>query len=146
MGEPPAPTIAIIEDLDNPAGFGAWWGEVHTNIHSALGGLGVVTNGSIRDLDVYAKEFQLLAGGISPSHAHVHVVDVACNVEIFSMEVSPGNIIHADRHGAVVIPPDALPQLPSAIRELIAKEETILNATREKDFDIKIHYADYFKM
>ncbi len=65
------PTIAVIQDLDPEPGFGAFWGEVNTAVHSALGCIGTITNGSIRDLDDCADGFQLLAGQIGPSHGHI---------------------------------------------------------------------------
>jgi len=68
------PKISVIEDLiSNP--IGSFWGEVNANIHYKLGCLGVLTNGSVRDLDVIPKKFQLLSGTLSPSHAEVHLVE-----------------------------------------------------------------------
>ena len=79
----PRPGICVIQDLDDGhAGFGAFWGEVHTHVHRGLGCAGVVTNGSIRDLDDLAEGFQLLAGRIGPSHAYVHVVDFGVQVSV----------------------------------------------------------------
>ena len=121
--------------LHNP-GCGAFWGEVNTTVHKGLGCIGAVTNGSIRDLDACATGFQLLAGKIGPSHAHVHVIEYGCEVNIFSMVVNPGDIIHADRHGAVVIPLSAVKALPAAIDLLTRREAVILEAARATDFDI----------
>ena len=73
IGQGPGPTITVIEDIDEIPGYGAWWGEVNTNIHKGLGSLGVITNGSIRDLPDSAEGFQLLAGMPGPSHAWVRV-------------------------------------------------------------------------
>ena len=87
-------------------GYGAFWGEVQSNIHKALGCLGVVTNGSIRDIPMIAPGFQMLAGSIAPSHAYVHVVDFGIDVTVHGMAVKSGDLIHADRHGAVVVPLD----------------------------------------
>ena len=132
----PGPTVSVIQDLDPHPGFGAFWGEVNTTVHKGLGCIGAVTNGSIRDLDACATGFQLLAGKIGPSHAHVHVIEYGCEVNIFSMVVNPGDIIHADRHGAVVIPLDAVKALPAAINLLTRREAVILEAARAADFDI----------
>src|SRR5262245_50782601 len=79
----------------NPPGYGAFWGEVQTNVHKALGCLGAVTNGSIRDLAGIAEGFQMLAGSIAPSHAYVHVVEFGISVTIHSMQVRSGDLIHA---------------------------------------------------
>jgi len=136
IAETPQPTITIIQDLDSPAGFGAWWGEVHTTIHKAFGCLGTVTNGSIRDLNECASGFQMLAGSVGPSHAHVHTVEVGCEVRIFSMTVRPGDIIHADQHGAVVVPIGSVKKLPQAIDLIMRREKTVLDAARSSDFDV----------
>ncbi len=100
----PRPGIAVIEDLDDPAGYGAFWGEVQTNVHKALGCLGTITNGSVRDIPQVAEGFQMLAGSIAPSHAYVHVEEFGIPVTIHGMAVKSGDLIHADRHGAVIVP------------------------------------------
>ena len=130
------PTISVVQDLDPNPGFGAMWGEVNTAIHKGLGCLGVVTNGSIRDIDQCAPGFQLLAGKIGPSHAHVHVVDFGCDVNVFGMAVADGDLIHADRHGAVVIPLDAVAKIPAAVDLLVRREAVLLEQARSPDFNI----------
>ena len=98
------PCISVIQDIDESPGFGAFWGEVNSNIHNALGVLGVVTNGSVRDLDVLSAGFQVLAGKIGPAHAYVRIEETGIPVNIFGMNVKHNDLIHADRHGSVVIP------------------------------------------
>jgi regulator of RNase E activity RraA len=133
----PTPSIVVIEDLDTHPGYGAFWGEVNTTIHKGLGVAGAVTNGSIRDLQDSAKGFQLLAGCVGPSHAHVHLVDFSADVTVHNMSVSHGDIVHADCHGAVVIPEAAVAQLPAAIDLISRREAEILNAARADDFNIE---------
>jgi len=133
----PAPAITVIQDLDSEPGFGAFWGEVNTAIHKGLGALGVVTDGSIRDLDACAPGFQLVARKVGPSHAHVHVVDHGGQVNIFGMIVNDGDVIHADRHGAVVVPADAVKKLPDAIDLLTRREAVILEAARAPGFNFE---------
>src|SRR6201988_2610558 len=67
------PRITGIQDIDGAdIGYGAFWGEVQSNVHKALGNLGVITDGSIRDIPQWAPGFQALAGSIGPSHAWTH--------------------------------------------------------------------------
>jgi regulator of RNase E activity RraA len=107
----PAPRISVIQDLDDgQPGYGSFWGEVNSNVHKALGCLGTVTNGSVRDLDLIAEDFQLLAGVIAPSHAFVHLVDFGGEVNVHGMIVRSGDLVHADRHGAVIIPHGGWPR------------------------------------
>ena len=110
----PQPGIAVIQDLDDIVGYGAFWGEVQSNVHKALGCLGTITNGSIRDIPMIAPGFQMLAGSIAPSHAYVHVVDFGVDVNIHGMAVKSGDLIHADRHGAVVVPLDKIDAMQGA--------------------------------
>ena len=118
-----SPASWSCEDLDGEhAGYGAFWGEVQSNVHKALGALGVVTNGSIRDIPMIAPGFQMLAGSIVPSHAYVHVVDYGIDVNVHGMAVKSGDLIHADRHGAVVVPADKIDAMKAALDELAARE------------------------
>lgn len=130
------PSIAVIQDIDERPGVGAFWGEVNTHIHRGLGCIGTVTNGSMRDLDAMDPEFQCLAGSLSPSHAWVQLVEVGKPVEIFGMRVRPDQIVHADRHGAVVIAPQYLEKLPAAIDLMARREKVLLDAAKSDDFDI----------
>jgi regulator of RNase E activity RraA len=126
----PCPSVVVIEDKDEPAGYGAFWGEVQTNVHKALGCLGTVTNGSIRDIPTVAEGFQMLAGSISPSHAYVHVVEFGTSVTIHSMAVTSGDLIHADRHGAVIVPLDKIDAMQTALDGLMKQEARIIAASR----------------
>ncbi|MEI7805892.1 MAG: RraA family protein [Hyphomicrobiales bacterium] len=126
----PRPSVVVIEDLDDIVGFGAFWGEVQSNVHKSLGCLGTVTNGSVRDIPMIPAGFQMLAGSIAPSHAYVHVVDFGIDVNIHGMAVKSGDLIHADRHGAVVVPPSSIDAMPAALEKLNAKEAQIINAAK----------------
>jgi regulator of RNase E activity RraA len=126
----PQPSIAVIQDVDDIVGYGAFWGEVQSNVHQALGCLGTITNGSIRDIPMIPPGFQMLAGSIAPSHAYVHVVDYGINVNIHGMAVRSGDLIHADRHGAVVVPADKIDAMQAAAEGLSAREAKIIAAAR----------------
>jgi regulator of RNase E activity RraA len=134
----PQPSIAVIQDVDGPdQGFGAFWGEVQSNVHKGLGCVGVITDGSVRDLDQMASDFFVLAGSVMPSHAYVHLVDFGGTVSVAGMLVSPNDVIHADRHGAVVIPPDAVAKLPAAIDVLTRREKVVIDAARAPGFSVE---------
>jgi regulator of RNase E activity RraA len=130
------PTIAVLEDTDDHPGIGAFWGEVNSAIHKGLGAVGGLTNGSIRDLDMLAPGFQLLAGSVGPSHAHVHVTAIGVPVSVLGMRVQPGDLIHADKHGAVIIPPGMARKLPAAIDVCNRQEAPILKAARAPGFSV----------
>ncbi len=128
------PTVVVLQDLDDTPGTGAFWGEVHSAVHKALGALGGVTNGSIRDLDMLAPGFQLLAGVVNPSHAYVHLVAYGQEVTVHGMHVVHDDVIHADKHGAVVIPADAVRKIPAAIELGARREKVVLDLCKSPDF------------
>jgi regulator of RNase E activity RraA len=126
----PRPSVVVIEDKDEPPGYGAFWGEVQTNVHKALGCLGTVTNGSIRDIAQVAEGFQMLAGSIAPSHAYVRVEDFGTPVRVHGMDVKSGDLVHADRHGAVVVPVDRIDAMAAALDGLMKQEARIIAAAK----------------
>ena len=134
----PAPRVIVVHDLDEPRGQGAQWGEVQANIHKALGCVGTVTDGSVRDLDeVRALGFQFAAAHVSVSHAYVHMVDFGLPVKVGGLWVKPGDLIHADQHGAIVIPTDIAAKIPEAA-ELCGRRETpILEIARSPNFTLE---------
>ena len=137
MAEAPRPAVTVIEDLDDPDCVGAYWGEINTQIHKGFGLAGTLTNGVMRDLGDLAPDYQVLAGSIGPSHAFVHVVDFDQPVKLFGLEVAPGDFVHADRHGAVVVPPELLSKLENAIFKMQSSEALVLGPAREPGFDFE---------
>ncbi|PRZ44542.1 RraA family protein [Tritonibacter scottomollicae] len=135
MAEAPAPAVTVIEDLDYPNAIGAYWGEINTTVHKGFGISGALTNGVMRDLGDLPEGFPVVAGSIGPSHGFVHVREIDTPVEIFGLTVAPGDLIHADRHGAVVIPPAVIPMLAEAISKLLETEKLVLEPAKAPGFD-----------
>ena len=136
MAAGPSPSAAVIEDTDYPSCIAGWWGEVHVAVHKGLGLAGAVTNGVMRDLDVMDEGFPVLSGSIGVSHGFVHVVEIGTTVNIFGLTVAQGELIHADRHGALVIPTDVIPRLKAAIETVVLNESIVLEPARQKGFNI----------
>jgi len=136
MAKGDEPTVCVIEDIDPAPQVSAWWGEVHTAVHMGLGMSGALTNGVVRDLDDHEPGFPVVAGSIGPSHMFVHVTEIDTPVTVFDLTINPGELVHADQHGAVVIPEDVMPTLGEAIKTLLANEQIIIAPAREPGFDI----------
>jgi len=135
MSAGPRPAIAVVQDMDVPHAIGAYWGEINTNIHKAFGLSGALTDGVMRDLGDLPEGFPVVAGSIGPSHGFVQVVDFDQPVVIQGLDVAPDDLVHADRHGAVVIPPDVLAHLQAAIEQLFASERIVLDAVKGRQID-----------
>ncbi|QUJ75431.1 RraA family protein [Sulfitobacter albidus] len=137
MSKGPRPAVAVVQDMDVPNAIGAYWGEINTNVHKALGLNGALTDGVMRDLGDLPEGFPVVAGSIGPSHGFVHVVDYGTPVTVHGLTVADGDLVHADRHGALVVPPDVIDTLEAAIEQLFASERIVLDATRDKSIDFE---------
>jgi regulator of RNase E activity RraA len=136
MSEGPRPAVVVIEDMDFPHCIGAYWGEINTKVHKGFGMSGALTNGVMRDLGDLPDGFPVVAGSIGPSHGFVHVKEVGTTVTVFGMQVADGDLIHADRHGGVVIPSEVLDTLEVAIHKLLDTEKLVLDPARKDGFDL----------
>ena len=137
MAEGPAPSVAVIEDVDFPNCIGAYWGEINTTVHKGFGMSGALTNGVMRDLGDLPEGFPVVAGSVGPSHGFVHVREIDTPVSVFGLTVNPGDLIHADRHGALVVPEDVVDQLEAAIQKLLTTERIVLDAATQPGFDFQ---------
>ncbi|MGH7321324.1 MAG: RraA family protein [Candidatus Rokuibacteriota bacterium] len=123
----PGPRVVVMQDIDEPRGVGAYWGEVQANIHKALGCLGVVTDGTVRDLpEAEALGFRFFSAHVSVSHAYIHMVDFGLPVKVGGLVVRPGDLLHGDQHGVIVIPPEIAARIPEAAARIEARERTMI--------------------
>lgn len=131
MQSTPSPKLAVIQDID-PTPIGSFWGEVQASVHKALGATGVITNGGVRDLDeVKALGFSYFASCVLVSHGYIHVEAYDCAVVIGGLTVKPGDLLHADKHGVVLIPNEIAPELAEACRKAAWAEEPVINGCRK---------------
>jgi regulator of RNase E activity RraA len=126
------PKIVVVQDLDKPRVIGSFWGEVNANVHRALGCVGTIVDGAIRDLDEMTNAgFKALARRLCVGHAHVTPVRWNCPVEVFGRRVEPGQLIHADKHGFIAVPLEDEPRLLQAAAFMDANEcNTVIAAAR----------------
>ena len=129
----PGPKIVVVQDLDKPRVVAAFWGEVNSNIHRALGCVGTITDGAIRDVDEMANAgFKALARRLAVGHGHSCPVRWGGEVEVFGRKIQPGQLIHADKHGFLAIPPGDEKHLLEAARFMDANEcQTMISSARE---------------
>lgn len=134
----PEPRILVLQDMDRHPGVGALVGEVHAEILRALGCIGVVTNGAVRDIErVKSLDFQMYSGTLSVSHSYSHIVHVGVRVQIGGLEINPGDLLHGDRHGLVRVPRELAGRIPATVKALRQKEEQIIAYCHSPDFSIE---------
>jgi 4-hydroxy-4-methyl-2-oxoglutarate aldolase len=134
----PAPRVVVIEDMDGESGLGAFVGEVHANILSALGCIGLVTNGGVRDLpQVHKLGFQMFAGNVSVSHSYAHVFDVGGTVQVGGMTVQPGDLLHGDTHGVQTVPAEIANRVPEVAAQLLRKRAEVVECCLGAGFSVE---------
>jgi 4-hydroxy-4-methyl-2-oxoglutarate aldolase len=134
----PAPRIVVMEDQDEPPGMGAFIGDAHAAILLALGCVGYVTDGAVRELPNIRKiGLQLFAGNVAVSHAYAHIFDFGSPVQVGGLEVHPGDLLHGDRHGLLTIPTKIAPQIPAVAAKLKQTEQQIIDFCRSSEFSVE---------
>jgi 4-hydroxy-4-methyl-2-oxoglutarate aldolase len=133
----PAPRIAVVEDIDKPPGVGAFLGDMHAAILKALGCVGYVTNGAVRELPrVRDLGFQLFAGSVAVSHAYAHMFDLGAVVKVGGLEVRPGDLLHGDRHGLLSVPKEIVAEIPEVAARQQQGERRIIEFCRSQEFSV----------
>jgi regulator of RNase E activity RraA len=93
--------------------------------------VGTLTHGGVRDLnEVGPLGFAFFSTCVMVARAESHLVDHNCPVEICGLTINPGDLIHADCHGATVIPAEAAPLLAEACRRVSKAELFVLEPCR----------------
>jgi regulator of RNase E activity RraA len=134
LQEIPKPRVVVVQDMDRVV-KGAYWGELNANIHKALGCVGVVTDGGVRDLDeMQAVGFHAFAPHVLVSHAYVHLVDFGIPVRVGGLTVNPGDLLHGDKHGVTTIPHGIAAEVASAAARVARNERQIIEVCQSPDF------------
>lgn len=136
--EVPAPRIVVMEDLDKPPGVGAFLGDMHAAILKALGCVGFVTDGAVRELPrVHDLGLQLFAGSVAVSHAYAHIFDFGSAVKIGGLEIKQGDLLHGDQHGILSIPIEIAAEIPEAAEKSQRAEQRVIDFCRSKAFSVE---------
>lgn len=134
----PEPRILVMKDIDYPNVVGSFWGEVQGNIHKALGCVGTITDGGVRDLDeMQAMGFNAFATDVLVSHAYVHLIEVGVPVTVGGMDVKMGDILLGDQHGVVGIPMDIATEIPAAVKRVEDREQEMIGLCQAPDFTVE---------
>jgi regulator of RNase E activity RraA len=134
----PTPRILVVQDIDRHPGLGSFVGVVHMNVLHALGCVGAVTNGAVRNVEAArALGFQLFAGNPSVSHAFAHVFDFGGPVQVGHMPVRPGDLLHGDRHGIQTIPIEIAQEIPNVAKRMLDEEREIIELCKSSSFNLE---------
>ena len=133
----PAPRVVVVEDMDEPPGRGAFVGDVHAAILQALGCVGFVSNGAVRELPrVHDSGFALFAGNVAVSHAYAHIFALGEAVMVGGLEIRPGDLLHGDRHGLLTVPQEIAAEIPEVAARLREKEDQVVKYCQSREFSV----------
>jgi 4-hydroxy-4-methyl-2-oxoglutarate aldolase len=136
--EVPEPRIVVLQDIDNPPGVGAFLGDTHAAMLQALGCVGYVTNGGVREVPAICEtRFQVFAGNLALSHAYARIIDSGCPVEVGGMQVVPGDLLYGDRHGLLTIPKKIAPEIPRVVAQLRERDRRLTAVCRSPGFSVE---------
>jgi regulator of RNase E activity RraA len=134
----PAPRIAVVQDASEKPGVGSLIGAVHANILRALNCVAVVTNGVVRNMPMAERiGLQLFAGGVSVSHAYVHIIEFGKAVQIGGLEIQSGDLLQGDMHGVQSIPLDIAAEIPRVAAHIVAQDQELITLCQSKDFSLE---------
>ncbi len=134
----PEPRVMVLKDADPRPGAGAFVGEIHATIGTALHCVGCVTNGAVRDLPAVEKMgFQMFAGNVCVSHSYAHIIEFGEPVEIDGLKISSGDLLHGDRHGVLSIPLSIASRIPTEAAKIAAEERELIEFCRSSEFSLK---------
>jgi 4-hydroxy-4-methyl-2-oxoglutarate aldolase len=134
----PEPRVVVLQDVDHTPGNGAFWDEVHARIHLRLGCVGAITNGAVRDLPrIQPMGFYLYAGNVSAAQSYAHIIDMGEPVEVGGLAINPGDLIHGDTHGFVLVPREVVQELPEAAARVLRIRQRIAELCSSPGFSIE---------
>ena len=134
----PAPRVVVVQDVSSHPGLGSLVGAVHMNILRALNCVGVITNGSVRDIPAAESAgFHFFSGNVTVSHAYVHIVEFGHPVEVAGLKLHPGDLLHGDLHGVQSIPLDIASQIPAVAAKISQEDESLIALCRSEEFSLE---------
>jgi regulator of RNase E activity RraA len=134
----PEPRILVVQDVSSARGRGALLGEVHVSILKALGCIGAITDGAVRDVQaVQQLGFQFFAAALSVSHSYVHIVETGQPVQIDGLTINSGDLLHGDLHGVQTIPREIVSELPAVAARITARERKLIALAQTPDVSLE---------
>ncbi|MEC7838121.1 MAG: hypothetical protein VX523_05330, partial [Chloroflexota bacterium] len=99
------PVIVVLEDVEKEKGRAAIIGDVMANMARVLGAVGMVAEGSVRDIPGIKKANMPVWGtGRVPGHGPFNLIETQTSVVVSKLKIDPGDLLIADEDGITRIP------------------------------------------
>ena len=128
----PKPAVLVIKDVGPERTRSCHMGEVMATTAKALGAIGCVSDGGLRDVvEVRALGgFQYFCPGFVVSHGNPFILDVNVAVTVDGMAVQPGDLLHGDANGLLVVPDAVAHQVAAEAERVRVAEREVLDFVR----------------
>jgi len=133
----PKPAVVVLQEIGPHGGYAAHCGEVMATIFKRTGAIGLVSDCGVRDIpEVRAMGFHYFARGTVASHAWFRIVRVSVPVQVCGLVVRPGDLLHGDENGLLLMPPGVEAALPAMVDEVRAREAPLMEFVRGPEFSL----------
>jgi 4-hydroxy-4-methyl-2-oxoglutarate aldolase len=128
----PKPAVLVIKDIGPERSRSCHMGEVMATTAKALGAVGCISDGGLRDVvEVRALGgFQYFCPGFVVSHGNPIICEVNVPVTLEGMAVKPGDLLHGDANGVLVVPEAVADRVAAEAERVRADEREVLDFVR----------------
>lgn len=133
----PKPAVIIFQEIGAQPDLAAHCGEVMATVFTRLGAVGLVSDSAVRDIaEVRALRFHYFARGTVSSHANFRIVRAGVPVQVQGLVIRPGDLLHGDENGVLLIPPGLEESLPAKVDAVRQTEGELLDYVRSDAFTL----------
>ena len=134
----PRPAVVAFQEIGGHPDLAAHCGEVMATAFTRLGAVGLVSDAGVRDLpEVRALGFQYFARGAVASHGYFRIHRVGVAIQIEGEVIRPGDLIHADENGVLLVPDGLEETLPAAVASVRAREKKLMDYMKSAAFSVE---------
>jgi 4-hydroxy-4-methyl-2-oxoglutarate aldolase len=131
----PKPALVAFQEVGPHPDYAAHCGEVMATVFTRLGAVGLISDCAVRDIpEVRAMRFQYFARGAVASHGYFRIVRVGIPIQVHGLVIRPGDLLHGDENGLVVVPADQDENLRSAVDQVRSREGALMEFVRSPEF------------
>lgn len=135
----PKPAVIVIKDIGPERSRSCHMGEVMATTAKALGAVGCISDGGLRDVhEVHLLGgFQYFCPGFVVSHGNAVICEVNAPVTLAGLAVQPGDLLHGDVNGVLVIPDSVAHRVLDQALRVRAAEEEVLEFLRKPGLTVE---------
>lgn len=138
LEDAPKPAVVVMQDVGQDRLHSCHAGEVMSTTMKRLGAVGILTDGGLRDVrEVGALGgFHYFCAGLVVSHGNPLCVSVNDEVVISGMRVRPGDLLHGDVNGVVLIPAACAAEVAEAAHKIWAREDETMRSINAPGYSV----------